>query len=149
DQYSISTYMTTPADNLNSPAQFLEMAYKHLEFEQGALLPAIKQPDTQGLRDWLDRGDWQTLAAQVGAEKIFFVDRDPVVVFAKAENNSQEILRKIYERIWCMSRPQMLFLATPGQLTVFDLTKPPPSSSEKLDDRNRLIDRVTSIADVQ
>jgi hypothetical protein len=72
-----------------------------------------------------------------------------VVVFAKSEDNSPNVLRTLYERIWCMSRPQLLFLASPGQLSAFDLTKPPPKPEEIIGGRNRLIARATSIAEVQ
>src|SRR6266508_4977949 len=106
--------MTTATNNLESPVDLLQAAYKQLAFDQGALLLATRQPQSAALGEWLDRGDWQSLAAQVDAETIFFVDRDPVIVFAKSDDSSPEILRKLYERIWCMSRPQLLFLATPG-----------------------------------
>ena len=98
-------------NNLDSPTDLLATAYKQLAFDQGALLSATRRPQSGASEDWLDRGDWQSLAAQVGAETIFFVDRDPVIVFAKVEDRSQEVLRKLYERIWCMSRPQLLFVA--------------------------------------
>jgi hypothetical protein len=134
---------------LDSPVELLQAAYKQLEFDQGTLLSAVSHPQSEMRNDWLDTGDWQSLAAQVGAEKIFFVDRDPVVVFAKVEDSSPNVLKKLYERVWCMSRPQLLFLASPGQLTVFDLTKAPPRLNETLDSHDRLIERATSIAEVQ
>ena len=55
----------------------------------------------------------------------------------------------LYERIWCMARPQLLFLATPGELSAFDLTKPPPKPHEQIADRDRLIAVANSVADVQ
>lgn len=48
-----------------------------------------------------------------------------------------------------MSRPQLLFLASPGQLMVFDLTKPPPRSNEQLGGGDRLIETVTKTGEVQ
>lgn len=141
--------MVTAPKNPGSPAEFLTAAYEQLGFNQGALLSAMPVPRPEALTDWIDRGDWQTLAAQVGAESIFFVDRDPVIMFAKMEDDSPAVLRALYERIWCMSRPQLLFLASPGQLSVFDLTKPPPKPEESIGDRNRLIKVATSIAEVQ
>lgn len=141
--------MPTTTNNLDSPVELLRAAYSQLAFDQGALLPATRLPQSGALGDWLDRGDWQSLAAQVGAETIFFVDRDPVVVFAQAKDSSGEVLRKLYERIWCMSRPQLLFLASPGQLAVYDLTKPPPKPNETLDGRDRRIGVARSIAEVQ
>jgi N-6 DNA Methylase len=139
----------TTTSNLDSPAKLLKTAYTQLAFDQGALVSAAPVPQPGALRDWLDRGDWQSLAAQVGAERIFFVDRDPVVVFAQAKDSTGEILRKLYERIWCMARPQLLFLAVPGQLSIYDLTKPPPKPGEELDDRDRRIGVATSTAEVQ
>ncbi len=135
--------------SLDSPADFLGTAYQQLDFEHGTLLNAARAPESGVQHEWLEKGDWQFLAAEVGAESIFFVDHDPVVVFAKADSNSAAVLKKLYERIWCMSRPQLLFLASPGELMLLDLTKPPPRANESLDGRERLIDRVTSIAEVQ
>jgi Eco57I restriction-modification methylase len=141
--------MATTTDNRDSDIDLLAAAYTQLAFDQGALLPAVPTPQLETMADWLDRGDWQLLAAQVGAERIFFVDRDPVVVFAKAKDVTPAALRALYERIWCMARPQLLFLATPGQLSAFDLTKPPPKPNEEIADSDRLIAVATSIAEVQ
>jgi len=141
--------MATTTNNLDSPAELLRTAYSQLAFDQGTLLSATRQPQSGALGDWLDRGDWQALAAQVGADKIFFVNSDPVVVFAQVEDSSREVLGKLYERIWCMSRPQLLFLASPGQLAVYDLTKQPPKPTEPLDSHDRLIAIARSIPQVQ
>src|ERR1035441_1989541 len=141
--------MVKTNNNTDTPVELLNAAYKQLEFDQGALLPAVRHPQPGTQEDWLDRGDWQSLAAQVGAERIFFVNRDPVIVFAKTEDSSPEFLRTLYGRIWCMSRPQLLFLASPGQLSVFDLTKSPPKADEELGTRDRLIETITTTAEVQ
>lgn len=135
--------------SLGSPTDFLTSAYQQLAFNLGALLPASRSPQPGAGDEWLERGDWQFLAAEVGAESIFFVDRDPVVVFAKVEDHSAGLLKKVYERIWCMSRPQLLFLASPGELMLLDLTKPPPQLNDNLDGRGRIINRVRSITEVQ
>lgn len=141
--------MVTTIGKPDSPADLLTAVYKQLAFDQGALRFAMREPEADALEDWIDRGDWRSLAAQVGAESIFFVDRDPVVVFAKTEDESPEVVRALYERIWCMSRPQILFLASPGQLSAFDLTKPPPKSDESIYGQTRLIASAASIAEVQ
>ena len=48
-----------------------------------------------------------------------------------------------------MSRPQMLFLACPGELLVLDPTKAPRSRTSRSIDRARLIAVARSIAEVQ
>ncbi|MCY4584237.1 MAG: N-6 DNA methylase, partial [Chloroflexi bacterium] len=141
--------MTTIIDNPDSPADLLDAVYRQLEFDQGSLLPATPQPQPEQISEWVEKGDWQQLAAQVGADRIFFVDSNPVVVFAKTIDTAPDTLRTLYERIWCMARPQLLFLATPGELSAFDLTKPPPKPHEAIKDRNRLITVANSVADVQ
>ena len=61
--------MTANATNsLDAPEDLLQAAYKQLAFDKGALLSATRQPQSEQLEDWLDYGDWQSLAAQVGAE---------------------------------------------------------------------------------
>jgi hypothetical protein len=141
--------MATMTNNSASPADLLNAVYEELAFDQGSLLSAMHGPNSGALEDWVDRGDWQSLAAQVGAERVFFVNRDPVIVFAKTEDNSPDFLRTLYGRIWCMSRPQLLFLASPGQLSVFDLTKSPPKADEELGARERLIETIATTAEVQ
>lgn len=138
-----------PANDTDVPADFLAAVYEQLGFDQGALLPATAEPQPSALHDWVDKGDWQTLAAQVGAESVFFVDREPVVVFAKTADTTPVALRALYERVWCMSRPQLLFLACPGELLVLDLTKAPPKPDESIKDHSRLIAVARSIAEVQ
>ena len=113
------------------------------------MISAANAPKPETVAEWVDRGDWQQLAAQVGAESIFFVDHDPVIVFAKTIELEPSALRTLYERIWCMARPQLLFLATPGQLSAFDLTKPPPRYMEALTARDRLLAVANSVAEVQ
>jgi type I restriction-modification system DNA methylase subunit len=114
------------AAETNSPSNFLDAAYSSLGLNSGELLSAVFSPTEEtNLEQWLNKGDWLSLAKQVGAEKIFFVKDDPVIVFAQSETHDAASLRKIFNDIWCMARPQRLFLASGGQLAVYDLTKAP------------------------
>jgi len=81
---------------------------------------------------WLDKGDWLALAAEVGAEKLFFLENNPVVVFARVETDDENVLRSLYHRAWSMARPRLLFLAKPGELAVYDLAHRPPGREEHL-----------------
>jgi hypothetical protein len=135
--------------SMESPVELLHAAYQQLAFDQGELLSASRHPQLGAADGWLDKGDWQALAAQVGADALFFVNHDPVVVFAKSDDSAPAALRKLYERIWCMSRPQLLFLAIQGELLVYDLTKAPPKSDAELSAQDRLIAVARSMAEVQ
>lgn len=77
---------------------------------------------------WVEKGDWLALAHEVGVDKVFFLENDPVAVFARLDSDDSETLRIFYNRVWSMARPRLLFLAKPGELAVYDLAKKPPKS---------------------
>lgn len=138
----------------------LEEAYDKLGFTEGDLLATADAPSESNSRHWVEKGEWLSLGKRVGIEKVFFVENNPVIVFARAESNDPEDpalsnesafhdLRTFFNRIWCMARPQLLFLAHPGELVVYDLTKPPVRHGERLADGNRRLAIVRSATDVQ
>lgn len=87
--------------------------------------------------------DWIKLCETVDKDnhqkikKIFFVNEEPLIVFSKTENKTN--LYKIYNRVWCMSRPRLLFLETLSELIVLDLAKQPFKSDEELTDQALVI----------
>jgi hypothetical protein len=127
----------------------LDAVYTQLEFDRGVLLPASKKPEKKKEEEWIEKGDWQVLAKDVGAEKIFFVDREPVAVFAELKTSDDASFREFYNNVWCMARPQLLFLARPGELAIYDLGKPPVGQNERPAEKGRLLERVTELAEVQ
>jgi len=131
------------------PRALLEAAYKELGFAEGSLLLASEKPESAELEVWIEKGDWLALAKEVGAEKVFFVGQYPVVVFAQATGLDSEALRRLYNRIWCMARPQLLFLARRGELGVYDLARPPAKPNEELASCDRLLDTATTVREVQ
>lgn len=119
----------------NSEATTLiETAYESLGYSEAngtSFFAAENRPGALSKNIWVDKGDWLALAHEVGADKIFFVESNPVAVFAHLDTNEDDILRKFYNRVWSMARPRFLFLAKPGELAVYDLaTKPPQSANE-------------------
>jgi hypothetical protein len=132
-----------------NPEALLQAAYEELGFAEGALLPASERPQDTAADTWIEKGDWLALAKEVGAEKVFFVGQYPVVVFARVTGSDSEALRRLYNRIWCMARPQLLFLARPGELGVYDLARPPVKPNEELASCDRLLDTARTVAEVQ
>jgi hypothetical protein len=131
------------------PQALLKAAYEELGFAHGSLLSASEKPDGGERDTWIEKGDWLALAKEVGAEKVFFVGQYPLVVFAQAKGLDDDALRHLYNRIWCMARPQLLFLARPGELGVYDLAQPPAKPNEELASCGRLLDTVKTVAEVQ
>ncbi len=133
----------------NSSRQLLDTAYTHLGFADGDLLNAADEPDDSTSPSWVDKGDWLALAKKVGAEKVFFVDTYPVIVFAEQKTADPTEWFQWFNSVWCMARPQLLFLAREGELSVFNLTKQPARHGEDPARDDRLLDVVRATADVQ
>ena len=132
-----------------SARELLDAAYTDLGLQDGALFAVAEKPNEVSEVDWLDKGEWLSLAKSVGAEKLFFVRDNPVVVFAAVNESDDKTMREVVNRIWCMARPQQLFFARPGELLVLDMTRPPVAREETIDSHNRLLAKVESIAEVQ
>jgi type I restriction-modification system DNA methylase subunit len=110
----------------NTACELLKTAYTVLDLDKGELLSADFSPtENTTLEQWVNKGDWLSLAKQVGAEKVFFVKDDPVIIFASSQVQDKAALKKVFNDVWCMARPQRLFLASDGELAVYDLTRPP------------------------
>ncbi|MCT7969871.1 SAM-dependent methyltransferase [Laspinema sp. D1] len=124
---------------LNSVRELLEAAYSTLNFQEGELLATDIPPTNLTLEQWIEKGDWLSLGKQVGVEKIFFVNNNPIIVFAGVEETEDdEVLRRVFNKIWCMARPHYLFLAKQGELAVYDLTKPPSKTIKEWQDKESL-----------
>ena len=103
----------------------LEILYKELDFASGDLLTAADNPSLcPKQRDWLEKGEWLAAAKRAGVEKVFFVENNPVAVFAECGIDIAEKV-KAFNRVWCLARPRLLFLASPGEITVYDLAQKP------------------------
>lgn len=103
----------------------LNSCYNQLDYNNGQLFDLINKPSNKIRQDdWLNKGEWLIAAKKAGAEKIFFVDNNPVIVFAKCKNEKKEKI-KCYNRLWSLARPRILFLECEGELSVIDLAQKP------------------------
>ncbi len=114
----------------------LNTLYEELDFESGSLYSVTNTPAsaTQNI-EWLEKGEWLAAAKQAGADKIFFVQNNPVIVFAECGPTLEEKVRA-FNRMWCLARPRLLFLASSGEITVYDLAKKPVDENDKDDWKN-------------
>lgn len=103
----------------------LNILYDQLDFKSGSLCTATDKPlSVQNSIDWLEKGEWLSAAKRIGAEKIFFVENNPVAVFIECETALEKKV-KAFNKAWCLARPRLLFLAAPGEITVYDLAQKP------------------------
>jgi len=59
----------------------LEKIYSDLDFQSGGLLSVADTPNCHHKNVWLEKGEWLAAAKRANAEKIFFVENNPVAVF--------------------------------------------------------------------
>src|SRR2546426_11599590 len=123
-----------PAEERTSSV-LLERAYRELDLVGGTLIEATPTPVAGAdPHMWRDLGDWLLLAARVGAERVFFVNNDPVLVFSSLPSGADESeVLALYRRAWSLARPRCLFLAIGGELRVYALPRPPAAPGEKQD----------------
>jgi hypothetical protein len=130
----------------DSAQRLLDAAYRELGYD-GTLLDATDSPQGLGASDWINKGEWLSLAKKVGAEKLFFIDDNPVIVFAHSGPNEQRLR---FQKVWNMARPPLLFLASPGDLAVYDLTQGPAQTPESWEQglKKRRLNRAKTIKEV-
>lgn len=105
----------------------LDRVYRDLDLVNGTLLAARSEPGAgEDAEEWRSVGDWLLLADRVGADRVFFVNADPVLIFSTlpAGAGRAEVL-EAYRRTWSLSRPRCLFLAVGDGLQVYGLGEPP------------------------
>ena len=133
-----------------SPASLLNKAYESLGYsdvEGERFFGAQDRPTGLSEKDWTEKGDWLVLAHEVGAERVFFLENNPVAVFARLDVDDAEVFRHFYNQVWSMSRPRLLFLARPGEIAVYDLAQRPPKDQDDLK-RLKPLEIARSVAEV-
>ena len=104
---------------------FPNAIYDQLDFKNGGLYSATDKPvKGQKVIDWLEKGEWLSAAKRAGADKLFFIDNNPVAVFSECGPSFEEKI-KAFNQVWCLARPRLLFLSSPGEITVYDLAQKP------------------------
>src|SRR3954454_11871892 len=104
----------------------LDCAYTELDLVGGTLLASRDGPTAGVGESWREHGDWLLLARRVGAERMFFVNDDPVFVFSTLPEGAGEAeVVDLYRRAWSLARPRCLFVAIGGELRVYALSQSP------------------------
>lgn len=141
--------MTQPTpSNTETARELLDATYAGLDLVGGDLVEASERPTSATESAWVEKGEWLSLGRQVGAERLFFVENNPVIVFAEHDAGPEQWF-KLFNRIWCMARPQLLFLARDGELSVYNLTKRPAREKDDESREERLLATVSTAAQVQ
>ena len=123
----------------------LDLVYDQLDYKNGQLFDVKNLQENEiNEKDWLDKGEWLETAKRAGAERLFFVDNNPIVVFARCLNTEDKVAT--YNKLWCLARPRILFLESPGELAVIDLAQRPLSNKKSKLDTLKTIKDISEVA---
>lgn len=137
-----------PADR-RPTSSILDRVYADLELDAGELLPTSSSPTAEEESDaWGELGDWLVLGERLGADRIFFVHNDPVLVFSTLPSRaSEEDIMALYRRAWSMARPRCLFVEVGDELRVYGLSDPPvaPGETKRAITPLEVVDRAANV----
>jgi type I restriction-modification system DNA methylase subunit len=131
---------------------FLPAVYKELDFENGDLVE-VKDIAKLDEEEYINKSQWLDLCRYIGKNKtfkpeaIFFVENNPMIIFVAGTEEDQNTLHEIYNRLWCMANPRLLFISTPVELNVYDLAGKPVRTREELKPLEK-VEKITLIASV-
>jgi len=123
--------------SLPQRAYMLEQVYKELDFQNGDLIE-VKDIENLEEQEYVNKAQWLILCRYISqnksfkAESIFFVENNPVIVFVNCPETDKSKLHEIYNQIWCMANPRLLFISTPTELNVYDLANRPAREMKEL-----------------
>ena len=136
-----------------TPEDFLQKAYKHLEYETG--IGCYQLTDSASPPDNLAQVSWFEQAHRLDAQAIFFVEDYPTVLFfeldvalsADTETIEDEI-RQLHLKVWNTSRVPLFFVALPGELRVYSAYQKPVRDTKEWISENRWLKLVKDITQV-
>jgi type I restriction-modification system DNA methylase subunit len=123
---------------------FVDEVYGKLDYNNGGLFDLAQSLGNIDDDSWLNKGEWLLAAKKAGAEKIFFVGNNPIIVFAKCNNKQNDKIQS-FNKLWSLARPRILFLECEGELSVIDLAQRPISPT----DQNRKITSLETIIKIK
>jgi len=135
------------------PDDFLQEAYKGLEFETGIgyyqLTDSASQPDNLAKVSWFEQ------AQKLGAKTIFFAGDYPTVLFFELdiEFNAdteaiEEEIRQLHLKVWNTSRVPSFFVALPGELRVYSAYQKPIRDTKEWTSEERWLKQVKDVTQV-
>jgi hypothetical protein len=109
-----------------APRDLLDRVYEDLDFVTGPLMSPTQKPRSDDPEGWRGQGEWLMCAERMGAERVFFVGDDPVLLFVRLPGGADETaILDVYRKAWSLARPRCLFLAAGDELRVYALSEPP------------------------
>src|SRR5690606_8275774 len=102
--------------------------------------------------EYLSKGQWIDTCVSINEksqfkiEKIFFIQNNPVVVFVNANTVEKKEIFKVYNSIWSLARPRIVFVENDHSVSIFDLAADPAKNNSEL---KEIVESVSTIVEIQ
>lgn len=116
----------------------LDSIYETLDYKSGDLVDVESYTDTISTEGYIAKGQWLDTChainkrANFKVDKLFFVQNNPVVVFVDATDVDKDRIFSVYNEIWSLARPRLVFIENNTSITIYDLAANPAKSNEDL-----------------
>lgn len=118
--------------------KLLDEIYKVLDYESGDLVDLVSYTDTISTNDYVAKGQWLDTCRTINqrasfkVDKLFFTQNNPVIVFVDASTVERNEVFSVYNEVWSLARPRLVFIENNASVTVYDLASSPAKSNEEL-----------------
>ena len=119
---------------------FLDQVYDLLDYKSGDLIDIGTSRNNLSPEGYMEKGQWVETCASINKktkefkiDTVFFVQENPVVVFVDATNKQKGEIFKVFNSIWSLARPRLVFIENKSSVSVYDLASIPAKSDKELD----------------
>lgn len=128
--------------------------YNDLDYKSGDLVNVEVNKDSFSGNTYIEKGQWldtcrsinETAAFKI--DKLFFVQNNPVIVFIDASTTQRTDIFKVYNSVWSLARPRLVFIENSASVTIYDLAAEPARSNGDLKPLSDIITDVKQILGV-
>jgi type I restriction-modification system DNA methylase subunit len=137
---------------LNIEGDLLSSIYNQLDYESGELVSVTDGKSEFDEEEYLSKGQWIDTCLSINEkssfkiDKVFFVQNNPVIVFVNAAQHEKHEIFKVYNSIWSLARPRIVFIENDYSVSIFDLAADPAKSNSEL---KRITKSVSTIAEIR
>ncbi|MEQ8554150.1 MAG: N-6 DNA methylase [Cyclobacteriaceae bacterium] len=118
--------------------RLLDEVYEALDYESGDLVDLASYANTISTENYIAKGQWLDTCrainqrAKFKVDKLFFVQDNPIVVFVDATSVEKERIFSVYNEVWSLARPRLVFIENSISITIYDLASSPAKSNNDL-----------------
>ncbi|MEQ8472563.1 MAG: N-6 DNA methylase [Marinoscillum sp.] len=136
---------------MSHPSLLLSDLYSALNYAAGDLIDISSSIADIEEQTFLSKGEWISACHVLNSkhhfkvDKLFFVQDNPVLVFIDASKVEKNKLFQVYNSVWSLARPRLVFIDIGNQINVFDLAADPAKNNSEL---VPLIDPISTITQI-